>query len=133
MNLLKRSLLVLGGDIHCGRIAQAVRLTEYATLFELVSSPVALVSRLAGRKFYAAPEKFPDAAISGVASLKVNTLQWDGWTDDEEGLYEDQFMTLGFTQTDQTVKVAVTIWQVDKVTPHVPIQKGTYSCVLHRR
>ncbi len=133
-----RSLLILSGDIHCGRVAEAVGLSPQdikrrITLFELISSPLALVSNLAGGKFEPAPARFPVEVAPGGSRIGVETRQWDKWNGAGQGLDHNQFMTLSFTQVDQAVNVRAVVWEINNRTPHIPIRRGEYDCKLPRR
>ncbi len=133
-----RSLLILSGDIHCGRVAEAIGLSPQdterrITLFELISSPLALVSNLAGGTFEPAPARFPVEAAPGDSRIGVKTRQWDKWNGTGHGLDQNQFITLSFTQVDQAVNVRAIVWEITRRTPHIPICRGAYDCKLPRR
>ncbi len=127
----RRSLLVLAGDVHYGRAATA-RLPSGASLVELISSPLALVDKSVGGDFHEAPPLFPTEA-AGLPRVEVETLQWDGWSGPDKGPWEDQFLTLGFTETDQAVRVHATLWQIHRRPPYGPIQRGRREFTLPRR
>jgi hypothetical protein len=124
----QRAVLVLAGDIHCGRLAVAQRGTGLPVV-EIISSPLALVDTSVGGEFHAAPPFFPMKA-GGPPRLPVMT---QAWTPPEGGLAENHFVTLGFTETDQSVRVQATAWAVAQRTPHHPIQRGAASLNLPRR
>ena len=66
----EHSILVLTGDVHYGRIASC-QLKPGVTLYEIISSPTALVDPKVGGKWEQAPDKFPAISIPGVASKPI--------------------------------------------------------------
>ena len=124
----RRAVLILAGDIHCGRLAVAQRGTGLPVV-EIISSPLALVDKSVGGEFIAAPPFFPLKA-GGLPRVPVTT---QAWTPPEGGPTENHFVTLGFTETDQSVRVQATAWAVAQSTPHHPIQRGAASLNLPRR
>lgn len=124
----RRALLLLAGDIHCGRLA-VTQLPSRLPFVEIISSPVALVDTSVGGSFRRAPELFPSEP-GAQPRLHVETVPW---TPPEGGLTVNHFATLGFTQTDQSINVRATAWAIAQSSPHHPIQQGTYTITLPRR
>lgn len=124
----RRALLLLAGDIHCGRLA-VTRLPSGLPFVEIISSPLALVDKSVGGSFTRAPEHFPVKA-GALPRLDVETVQW---TPPDGGPTVNHFATLGFTQTDQSVDVQAIAWAIAQSSPHHPIQQGTYTVTLPRR
>lgn len=124
----RRALLLLAGDIHFGRLA-ATQLPSGLPFTELIASPLALVDKSVGGTFVRAPERFP-ARAGAQPRVRVDTIPW---TPPEGGLTVNHFVTLGLTQTDQSVNVRATAWAIAQRSPHHPIQQGTYSITLPRR
>ncbi len=124
----RRAVVILAGDIHCGRLATS-RLASTMPLIEIISSPLALVDQSVGGTFYPAPDRFPEKPTAS-PRLRVATVPW---TPPDGGLTENHFVTLGFTETDQTVRLRATAWAVAQSTPHHPIERGTTLLTLPRR
>lgn len=83
-----RSIIVLTGDVHYGRVASC-QLGANVFLHEIISSPTALVNPAVGGKWEAPPSNFPAFGISGVVSRPIvpNT---------DYRLSKNHFLTLGF-------------------------------------
>jgi hypothetical protein len=124
----RRAVVMLAGDIHCGRLA-TTQLASRMPLIEVISSPLALVDRAVGGSFHAAPTRFPEKP-GGAPRLPVTTVPW---TPPEGGLTENHFVTLAFTETDQSIRLRATAWAVAQSTPHHPIERGTAMLTLPRR
>jgi hypothetical protein len=126
-----RSLLVLAGDVHFGRVA-VVRRRSDLELVEIVASPLALVSELVGGKFTDAPPQFP-VRVGRQPRQRVEQPVWRDWRRPERGLVTDHFYTLSFTGTERSVTVHLAAWPIE---PH-PGQglkpAGTMDLSLTRR
>lgn len=93
----EHSILVLTGDVHFGRIASC-QLKPGVTLYEIISSPTALVNPQVGGKWEQAPDKFPAVPIPGVASKPiVNDFNYK--------LTENHFLLLNFYRDGGKTKV----------------------------
>jgi hypothetical protein len=107
-----RSLLVLTGDVHFGRVAISKNdAASRARLVEIAASPLALVDPTVGGAFKAAPARFPDKP-GRMPRSDVRTLPWNDWNDADEGLSVNHFMTLGLHGLDRGVRVRVTAWKI---------------------
>ncbi len=124
----RRAVVILAGDIHCGRLATA-RLAGGMPLIEIISSPLALVDRSVGGTFHPAPQRFPEQP-TGSPRLSVATAPW---VPPDGGPVEPHFVTLAFTETDQAVRLRATAWAIAQSTPHHPIERGTAQLTLPRR
>lgn len=124
----RRAVVLLAGDIHCGRLATA-QLTGGMPLIEIISSPLALVDNSVGGKFHPAPARFPERPTAS-PRLRLTTVPW---TPPHGGLTENHFVTLACSETDQSVRVRATAWAVAQSTPHHPIERGTRLLTLPRR
>jgi hypothetical protein len=66
----EHSILMLTGDVHYGRISRC-QLKPGIFLYEIISSPTALVDPRVGGKWHPAPETFPSFAIPGVVQQTI--------------------------------------------------------------
>ncbi len=66
----EHSILVLTGDVHYGRIAQC-QIKPGIEIYEIISSPTALVNPLVGGSWDEAPTRFPAKSIPGVVKKEV--------------------------------------------------------------
>jgi hypothetical protein len=108
----RRSILMLTGDVHFGRVARAKGdFVHRAPLVEIAASPLALVNSSVGGKFRAAPSRFPVAAGARARSA-VETLQWQEWAGGRDGLCENHFVTLGVRALGRGASVRVTAWKI---------------------
>ena len=123
-----RSLLVLAGDIHAGRLATA-QLSSGAALVEVTSSPLALVSNAAKGSVKPPPPRFPVEA-GALPRCIVNPVQW---IDGDVGLAEEHFTTLGFAKTDQSVSVRISAWGIEETSPRSPRLRGSRDFTFLRR
>lgn len=98
----RQSIVVLTGDVHYGRIASA-RLRSGADLVEIIASPMALVNRVAGGMWSAAPFRFPATALEGIAGVDVRTD--GGWN-----RLSNHFVTLEFNDKAGGVQIRVRAW-----------------------
>ncbi len=116
----RHDIVVLTGDFHFGRVATC-ELPSGQRLHEIISSPLALVDRLATGKWAKAPEMFPAAAVPGVAQAPVST-----------GPYrriDDHFATVAFTGVGGSVHMDVVSWPIR--TGAGPWGDPVMSTVLH--
>jgi phosphodiesterase/alkaline phosphatase D-like protein len=94
-----RSIIVLTGDVHFGRIAH-VQLAPNVFLYEIISSPTSLVDPRAGQTWEPPPELYPPFAVNGVVKKAVSTnMQYTLW--------ENHFLTLGFFRDGAHTRVTV--------------------------
>lgn len=99
-------LVVLTGDVHFGRIAYCA-LPSGRSLIEIISSPMSLVSPLAGGSWSAAPPRFP-AEVTG-SDLKPRPSIT---TEQSFQATEAHFMTLELTRLGAGAKLVVRYWPV---------------------
>lgn len=66
----EHSIIVLTGDVHFGRIA-SVPIKDNVYLYEIISSPTALVNDKVGGSWSEAPEKIPVSSVPGAISREV--------------------------------------------------------------
>ena len=100
----EHSILILTGDVHYGRLARC-QLRPEVELLEVISSPTALVNKLVGGKWNAAPERYPAFDVAGVPAMGV-------MTDQNFTLTENHFLTLGFSSIGQRTRVVVKAWPI---------------------
>jgi hypothetical protein len=95
------SLLVLTGDVHYGRIAHC-QLKQGVYLYEIISSPTALVNPAVGGDWNPAPDYFPAFAIAraGVSQRIVTTRSDYQFT-------ENHFLTLSFYKDGADTRVII--------------------------
>ena len=72
----RRSLLVLSGDVHYGRVTTATLRTSgrERRLHEVISSPLSLLHHTDSDRGKAPPSTFPDDAIRGIPRVETRTL-----------------------------------------------------------
>lgn len=95
----RRSILVLTGDVHYGRIASC-SLGPNVAIHEIISSPSALVNPAVGGKWDAPPGNFPASSISGVVSRPITPVN-------EYQLSKNHFLTLGFYRDGASLGVRI--------------------------
>lgn len=113
-------LVVLTGDVHFGRFATC-ELASGRRIHEVISSPFALVHRIAAGEWGKAVEAFPSTAVSGVAKAPVSTSAYQRT--------QDHFVTLGFTGVGGSVRMEITSWPITPGT--APWGDPITSTVLH--
>ncbi|HEX9435846.1 MAG TPA: hypothetical protein VGA16_01650 [Candidatus Limnocylindria bacterium] len=96
-------LVILTGDVHFGRFATC-ELPSGRRVHEVISSPLALVHRIAAGKWGKAVEAFPAVAVPTVAQAPVSTASYQR--------IDEHFLTLGFTGVGASVHMDVTAWPV---------------------
>jgi hypothetical protein len=101
----KKSLIILTGDVHFGRIAWTA-LPSGATLFEIISSPLELIHKTARGNWKPAPSRFPAESIKGLPSCTVYTYEKFTAT-------YGHFLTIEFSQIAGGVEIAIKVWRVD--------------------
>ena len=126
-----RSLLVLGGDVHFGRVAVSRRSADLE-LVEIVASPLALVSDLVGGSFTDAPDQFPVRA-GREPRQRVNQPAWQGWRGSDRGLVMNHFFTLSFSGTEQSMRVELAAWPIEGTGQRAVTPVGTMNFSLTRR
>lgn len=94
------SILLLTGDVHFGRISHCLLKPPDVYLYEIISSPTALVSSLVGGSWKAAPDFFPDFAIYDVVQKPiVNDFNYQ--------FTENHFLTLSFFRHGAKTRVII--------------------------
>lgn len=95
------SILVLTGDVHYGRIAHC-QLKPGVYLYEIISSPTALVNPAVGGSWDSAPDYFPAFAVAreGVAQQRVTT-------DPDYKFTENHFLTLSFYKDGANTRIII--------------------------
>jgi hypothetical protein len=118
-----RSIVVLTGDVHFGRIARAT-LPTGATLLEVIASPLSLVeSPVPTRVKDPAPRSFGDG-VRGVPRIVVETIA--------ESLIDfDHFTLLSFAQVGGALRVSVEPWQIREWEPPRRVLPQPWSIDLH--
>ena len=101
----KKSLVILTGDVHFGRIAWAT-LPSGANLVEIISSPLELIHKTARGNWRPAPSSFPAETISGLPSRSVFTFEKFSAT-------YGHFLTIEFSEIAGGVNMAVKVWSMD--------------------
>jgi len=99
-----RSIIILTGDVHYGRVASC-QLRPDVELIEIISSPTALVNKLVGGKWNAAPKRFPAFDVPGAVQTGVRT-------DLNFTLTDNHFLTLGFSSVGTRTRVVVKAWPI---------------------
>jgi hypothetical protein len=103
----RQPLVLLTGDVHFGRAAWAT-LPSGAELVEIISSPLALVSRAAEGDWEPAPSRFPAEPIGGIPFCTVETLP--------RGVFSPtygHFITVEFSRIARGVRIAARSWRAD--------------------
>jgi hypothetical protein len=95
----RRSIIVLTGDVHYGRIASC-QLGANIFLHEVISSPSALVNPAVGGKWDPAPGTFPDFGVPGVLNRSIST-------DSSYQLSNNHFLTLAFFRDGAEISVRI--------------------------
>lgn len=93
------SILLLTGDVHYGRIARC-QIKPNIYLYEIISSPTALVNPAVGGKWFAAPGVFPAFQIPGVVQKTVEN-------DFNYKFTKNHFLTLSFYRDGAKTRVIV--------------------------
>lgn len=128
----KRSIVVLTGDVHYGRIGVCPLDLSSRTseLVEIISSPLSLIDPIAGGKPKKPgdedPEEFPPFEIPGLAPRAIEYLPRFVVSRRDSKRIADHFTTVAFTDVGQHVSMAVTAWEIpdDGSTPEgVPVWK----------
>lgn len=113
-----RPLLVLTGDVHYGRLAQC-QLSNGVSLYEVISSPSALVADLPFSGWSAPPELFPSFDIPGLPQMR--TAVKDDYT-----LTDNHFLTLGFFREGAGISVTIKAFRIGSGLPSIPIEVKTF-------
>lgn len=100
----EHSILILTGDVHYGRVARC-QLRPEVELVEVISSPTALVNKLVGGKWNAAPARYPAFDVPGAFSRAVTT-------DLNFTLTDNHFLTLAFSAVAQRTRVLINAWPI---------------------
>jgi hypothetical protein len=90
--------MVLSGDVHFGRVAEC-QLTNGAKLVEVISSPISLVSSLAGGGGDPAPETL--SPVPGLPKLRIETRRTTA---------KDNFAILHIHERPADIRVDVHYW-----------------------
>lgn len=99
----RRSLLVLTGDVHFGRIARCTVPTG-AEIIEVISSPLTLVNPAVAGKWKPANGFFP-AIPCNVPRVAVTTERFQ--------VRDNHFLTLEFSDKGRAVAVTVRVWSIE--------------------
>jgi len=99
----RHDVAVLTGDVHFGRVAHC-ELPSGQRLFEVISSPLALVHPLAAGKWEPAPPSFPAWPVAGAIQAPVFTNSYQR--------LNEHFVTAGFTGAGGAVRLSVTAWPI---------------------
>jgi phosphodiesterase/alkaline phosphatase D-like protein len=111
----RHDLVMLTGDVHYGRVA-SVQLSSDRRLFEIISSPTALVDDTVGGKWHGPPERYPSFDVPGVPHGMVETVR-------EYTLVDNHFLTLQFSSTGAQIRMKIQAWPVtnpgERATPRL--------------
>jgi hypothetical protein len=113
--LAPQPIIVVTGDVHYGRVAQA-RTPEGHEIVEIIGSPMSLVTGAGKRTWHVAPALFPDEAIPGVVQARITTLStWQRAA--------DHFLTIELWQEGARLAVRVRTWETspDPDAPSEPV------------
>jgi hypothetical protein len=94
------SILLLTGDVHYGRISHCLLKPPDVYLYEIISSPTALVNPLVGGSWKRAPDFFPDFNIPGVVPKAIENDFGYQFT-------QNHFLTLSFFQHGAKTRVII--------------------------
>ena len=100
----KHSIIILTGDVHYGRIASC-QLKPGVQLYEIISSPTALVDPKVGGSWKKAPDKFPAAAVPGVVSKQIIT-------NDKYKFTDNHFLLLNFYRNAGKTKIVLKVCEI---------------------
>lgn len=104
INKAVHSVVILTGDVHFGRVAYC-QLKPGVFLYEIISSPTALVDQRVGGKWEAAPDNFPAFAVPGMASKPIiNNYDFQ--------LTDNHFLLLNFYRDGKKTKVILKACQI---------------------
>jgi hypothetical protein len=92
----RRSIIVLTGDVHYGRIASC-SLGPNVSIYEIISSPTALVNPAVGGTWHPPPGQFPAFGVSGVVGRTIFTENYK--------ISNNHFLTLGFFREGASIGV----------------------------
>jgi len=107
----KHSIIVLTGDVHYGRVASC-QIKPGVFIYEIISSPTALVDPRVGGKWHEAPDSFPAFNVSGIARKPVDT-------NFDYQLTENHFLLIDFSREGNKTKVVVRACDIssDRINP----------------
>jgi hypothetical protein len=102
----QHDIVALTGDVHYARAARCL-LPSGRRLIEIISSPLALVDEKVGRKWSAAPERFPAVPVPGVKAADITHYpdNHDPFTETRE-----HFVTLQFNADGAKVRLQALCW-----------------------
>jgi hypothetical protein len=110
-----QSIVILTGDVHYGRVAQA-RTTAGHEVLEIIASPMSLVTAGGAREWKSTPAMFPDEPIPGIVRAPIQPLAtWQRAA--------DHFLTLELWQAGDRLVLRVRTWETtpDALTPTAPV------------
>jgi hypothetical protein len=105
----RQPLVILTGDVHYGRVAYC-RQMHGPFLYEVVSSPMALVDPKVGGRTSPPPAAYPAEAIDGVPSVGVATLPDTAGRPTLTAV--EHFLTLNLWSIGPAVRVQLKYWPV---------------------
>jgi hypothetical protein len=100
----QRSIIVLTGDVHYGRVASC-SLGPNVSIYEIISSPTALVNPAVGGKWDAPPGNFPAFGISGVVNRPITA-------NPDYRPSKNHFLTLAFFRDGASVSVRLKSFEI---------------------
>jgi hypothetical protein len=102
----QHDIVALTGDVHYARAARCL-LPSGRRLVEIISSPLALVDEKVGRKWSAAPKRFPAMAVPGVKAADITH-----YPDDDDPFTEtrEHFVTLQFDADGAKIRLRALCW-----------------------
>lgn len=105
----RQPLVIVTGDVHFGRLARS-RLASQSDLFEIISSPTALVDPLVGGKAYPPPDHYPARALPGIRREKVAVELGEG---KQPVLTADEhYLTISLWSKGASVRMRLKYWPV---------------------
>ena len=114
-----RSLLVLSGDVHYGRVATATLRggDRERQLHEVIASPLSLLRGTGSNCGKNAPSMFPHDSVPGCARVEVKTRYRTG---------KEHFATLRLSSHGGRIRVEVCYW-FTKVRPGKPVRSSAIA------
>jgi hypothetical protein len=112
-------IVMLTGDVHYGRVARIVTSAQ-RDLFEIIASPMSLVTGGGERRWTAPPNTFPAEPIPGAVSRPIEVMaDWKR--------AQDHFLTLELWQQGSGLRMRVRSWETDPdgTSPSSPVFEHT--------
>ncbi|NNE99752.1 MAG: hypothetical protein HKN25_12095 [Pyrinomonadaceae bacterium] len=104
LNRTNHSILVLTGDVHYGRISHC-QVRPNIFIYEIISSPTALVNPLVGGSWSEAPGLFPVNSIPGTVQKRVKS-------DFKYKETKNHFLTLSFQKEGGKTRIVLKVCEI---------------------